>query len=63
MSAFREAAKRMLQHGLRCPGCKSVNTPGLTFVEVSFDFDRAACVVCSRGGPLATFQPQTGDPA
>lgn len=61
MSAFRDAAKRMLQHGLRCPGCKLVNAPGLTYVEVSFDFETAACVVCLRDGAIASFQPQTGD--
>jgi hypothetical protein len=61
MSAFRESAKRMLQDGLRCPGCKSVNTRGLTYIEVSFDFERAACLVCLRDGPISSFQPQIGD--
>lgn len=56
MSAFREAAKLLLQHALRCPGCKAMNRPGATCVEVSLDCETAICTVCLVSGPIARFQ-------
>lgn len=56
MSAFREAAKLLLQDGLRCPGCKAMNRPGVTYIEASLDFDTAVCTVCAVSGPITKFQ-------
>jgi hypothetical protein len=57
MSAFREAAKLMLQEHLQCPGCTAMNRPGVVYIEASFDFETAVCTVCSVSGPIAKFQP------
>ncbi len=57
-SAFHAAVQQILAVDLTCPACGEVNLRGASeSIRLDQTSTRAECSVCSREGPIETFQP------
>ena len=57
-SAFRAAARDLLERDLVCPACGEANSHAHRQIELDATLSRAYCQTCSAEAPIERFQPK-----